>query len=52
MVETKGIGGCRKLLIERYSDFMDVLKKEGQNVAYVGTETHNLTTYFYVCLKK
>ena len=52
MIEVKSISGGRKLLIERYDEFMNILKKEGHNVAYVGTETHKLITYFYVVLKK
>lgn len=52
MIETKGLGGMRKLLIERYADFMDVLKREGSNVFTVGTETINYTTYYRVILKR
>lgn len=52
MIETKGLGGTRKLLIERYAEFMDVLKREGTNVVTVGVETINCTTYFRVILKR
>lgn len=52
MIETKGIGGTRKLLIEHYDEFMEVLKKEGPNVAYVGIETHNFVSYFWIILKR
>ena len=52
MIETEGLGGMRKLLIEHYHDFMLVLKREGGNVFSVGTETHNHVTYFRVILKK
>lgn len=52
MIETKGLGGMRKLLIERYAEFMDVLKREGSNVFTVGIETINHTTYFRVILKR
>ena len=52
MIETKAIGSMRKLLIERYSDFMNVLSEEGDNVFSAGVETHGDTTYFRVILKK
>lgn len=52
MIETKGLGGMRKLLIERYAELRDVLKREGSNVFTVGTETINHTTYFRVILKR
>lgn len=52
MLEEKGIGGMRKLLIEHYPEFMDVLKKEGRNVFSAGTETHGGITYFRIVLKK
>lgn len=51
MIETKGLGGTRKLLIERYAEFMDVLKREGSNVYAAGIETVNHTAYFRVLLK-
>ena len=51
MIECEGLGGNRKLLIERYSEFMEVLKREGTNVAYVGIETRDGITYFRVILK-
>ena len=52
MIETKGLGGMRKLLIENYAEFMDVLKREGANVFTAGTETINYTVYFRVILKR
>lgn len=52
MIETKGVAGSRKLLIEHYDEFMEVLKREGTNVSQAGTETHNHTTYFRVILKR
>lgn len=52
MIETKGIAGSRKLLIEHYDEFMAILKIEGYNVVSAGTETHNHTTYFRIILKR
>ena len=52
MIELKGIGGHRKLLVERYQDFRAILQREGSNVFSAGTETRNYTTYFRVVLKK
>lgn len=51
MIEMKGIGGMRKLLIEHYGEFMDVLQREGNNVFSAGTETHKGITYFRIVLK-
>lgn len=42
----------RKLLILRYAEFMEVLKREGPNVFSVGIEWHNYTQYFRVMLRK
>lgn len=52
MIETKGIGSMRKLLIEHYPEFMEVLAREGRNVFSAGTETHDGITYFRIILKK
>ena len=52
MIEQKGIGGMRKLLIEHYGEFMDILKMEGDNVFSAGTEMHNDIIYFRIVLKK
>ena len=52
MIELKGIGGGRKLLVERYQDFRAILQKEGSNVFSAGTETHDHITYFRIMLKK
>ena len=51
MIETKGLGSTRKLLIERHAELMDVLKREGSNVYAVGIETVNYVEYFRVILK-
>lgn len=52
MIETKGLGGHRKLLIERYTEFMKILHNEGDNVFSVGTETLDGIVYFRIVLKK
>lgn len=52
MIEKKGLAGARKLLIERYDEFMEVLKREGRNVASAGIETHDYITYFRIILKR
>lgn len=52
MIETKGLGGMRKLLVEHYKEFRDVLKREGPNVFSAGTETHDHITYFRIILKR
>lgn len=52
MIELEGLGGMRKLLIERYAEFMEVLHRECNNVFTVGVETYRNTTYFRVVLKR
>lgn len=52
MIELEGLGGMRKLLIERYSEFRDVLQREGNNVFTAGTETKNGVEYFRIVLKR
>ena len=52
MIETSGIGGKRKLLIEHHAEFMDVLNQEGGNVFSAGVETHNGITFFSIVLNR
>lgn len=52
MIEEKGIGGKRKLLIERHSEFLNILREEGRNVFSAGTEERNGICYFRVILNK
>lgn len=48
----EGIGGKRKMLIERHRDFIETLEKEGDNVFSAGVEQHNGIVYFTVVLNK
>ena len=52
MIELKALGGMRKLMIERYDEFMKILHREGDNVFTVGVETYRNTTYFRIVLKR
>lgn len=52
MIEIKGIGSKRKLLIEKHRDFIEALEKEGRNVFSAGVETHGGIVYFALILNK
>lgn len=52
MIEVKGIGGKRKLLIENYREFLRVLETEGRNVFSASVETRKDITYFAIVLNK
>ena len=42
----------RKLLILRYVNFLEALKREGDNVFSVHIEWHDYTEYFAIMLRK
>ena len=42
----------RKLLILRYAEFLEVLKREGENVFSVGIEWVDYTEYFRIMLRR
>ena len=42
----------RKLIVLRYDEFLEILKREGDNVFSVGIEWHDYTEYFRIMLRQ